>query len=292
MLIKRKSGEAEPQPAAGPRRRPRLRARSIAAPSCSAPASRSAASRPSARSSSAPCARPRPQRRCPARRSRSRRTSAPIARSAAPSRPRCRTGSGSARSRPGRARSTAARTAPRAPRCASSCTGTRRLKYPMKLVGGAVAAHLLGPGDQRDRRQADRHPREVRRRFRVLARLGQVHQRGRLPVPQVRRLLGHQLRRPPGPHLPLDHGGGRRQHLGLRRADQLLQRPAQLQDHAHPRRQPGRGAPDLRPAPARRQGDQPRQPHRHRPALHPHGRARHRVRAAPPRHRHPGPDGA
>ena len=82
-----------------------------------------------------------------------------------------------------------------------------------------------------------RDPREVRRRFRLLARLGQVHQRGRLPVPQVRRLLGHELGRPPGAHLPLDHGGGRRQHLGLRRADQLLQRHPQLQDDDLHRRQ-------------------------------------------------------
>src|SRR3712207_7500493 len=41
-------------------------------------------------------------------------TSAPIARSDAPSRRRCRTACGPARSRPGRARSTAGRIAPRA----------------------------------------------------------------------------------------------------------------------------------------------------------------------------------
>ena len=44
--------------------------------------------------------------------------------------------------------------------------GDRRLKYPMKLVERPVDPHLLGPGDQRDRRQADRHPRQVRARIR------------------------------------------------------------------------------------------------------------------------------
>jgi hypothetical protein len=43
-------------------------------------------------------------------------------------------------------------------------------------------------------------------------------------VPQVRGVLGHQLGRPPGPHLPLHHRRRRRQYLGLRRDDQLLQR--------------------------------------------------------------------
>ena len=51
----------------------------------------------------------------------------------------------------------------------------------------------------------------------------------RLPVPEVRRVLGHELRRPSGAHLPLDDGGGRRQHLGLRRADEFLQRHPQRQ---------------------------------------------------------------
>ena len=48
--------------------------------------------------------------------------------------------------------STSAPTAPRAPRSASWCMASRRLKYPMKLVGGEWQRHLLGPGDRRDRR--------------------------------------------------------------------------------------------------------------------------------------------
>ena len=44
--------------------------------------------------------------------------------------------------------------------------GDRRLHYPMKLVNGQWTTHLLGHGDQRDRRQADGDPREVRRRIR------------------------------------------------------------------------------------------------------------------------------
>ena len=72
------------------------------------------------------------------------RMSAPIARSAAPSPRRCRTASGSARSRAGTARSTAARIAPRAPAVRELVHGDRRLKYPMKLVGGRVAADRAG----------------------------------------------------------------------------------------------------------------------------------------------------
>ena len=121
-----------------------------------------------------------------------------------------------------------------------------------------VAAPLLGPGDQRDRRQAERHPGEVRRRFRVLARLREVLQRGRLSVPQVRRLLGHELRRPPGAHLPFDHRGGRGEHLGLRRTDQFLQRSAQFQDDAPPRLERGRGAPVSLQHLLSGEGDQPR----------------------------------
>src|SRR5216683_1805753 len=40
-------------------------------------------------------------------------------------------------------------------------------------------------------------PPEVGTRLGVLARVGQVHQRSRLSLPQVRRLLGHQQFRPP-----------------------------------------------------------------------------------------------
>ena len=54
--------------------------------------------------------------------------------------------------------------------------GDRRLRYPMKLVDGQWHADLLGYRDQRDRRQADGNPRQVRTGFGLLARLGEILQ--------------------------------------------------------------------------------------------------------------------
>ena len=166
--------------------------------------------------------------------------------------------------------------------------GERRLKYPAEAGGRRVAPPVLGPGAGRDLGQAPGDPRAQHAGGGVLARQRQVHQRGVLSVPQVRRLLGHQHRRPPGAHLPLHHGRRRSQHLGLRRDDQLLQRPPQQPHHDHHGRQPGRGASDRHAARAGGAGREPRQPVRHRPALHPHRGARDRAHAHPPRHRHPG----
>ena len=148
--------------------------------------------------------------------------------------------------------------------------------------------HLVGRRDQRDRRQADGDPRQVRRRFGLLARLGQVHQRGLVSQPQARRVLGHQQLRPPGAHLPFHHRRRRRQHLGLRRDDQQLQRHPQRQDHDHHGRQSGRGASGVAAARAGRQGDAAGEHDRHRSAPDAHRGARHRIRAHPLRHRHPG----
>ena len=122
-----------------------------------------------------------------------------------------------------------------------------------------VDPRLLGPGDQRDRRQADGDPREVGTGVGLLARLGEVLQRGRLPQPQVRGLLGHQQLRPPGAHLPFDHRRGRGQYLGLRRDDQQLQRHPQRQDADHHGRQSGGSASGVAAASARGQGAQPRE---------------------------------
>jgi hypothetical protein len=88
------------------------------------------------------------------------------------------------------------------------------------------------------------------------------------------RVLGLEQLRPPGAHLPLDHGRRRSQHLGLRRDDQLLQR------HATSRRRSffiGSNAAEAHPVamqhdPAR-QGER-REDDRRRSALHPHGGAR------------------
>jgi hypothetical protein len=101
-------------------------------------------------------------------------------------------------------------------------------------------------------------------------------------------LLGHQQLRPPGAHLPLDHGGRRREHLGLRRDDQLLQRHAEHQVRAVHRLERGRGAPGVGAAHAARQGER-RQDDRGRPALHAHRGQGRRVRAHPLGHRHPLP---
>ena len=166
--------------------------------------------------------------------------------------------------------------------------GDRRLKYPMKLVNGQwtrmswdQAIDEIG-----DKLMAD--PREVRAGFGLLARLGQVLQRGRLSLPQVRGVLGHQQRRSPGAHLPFDHRRRRGQYLGLRRDDQQLQRHPQRQDHDHHGRQSGRSASGVAAAPARRQGAQPRELHRDRSAADAHRRARDRICAHPLRHRHSG----
>ena len=90
--------------------------------------------------------------------------------------------------------------------------GDRRLKYPMKLVNGQwtkiswdTAINEIGDKLHRD-------PREVGTGLGLLARLGEVLQRGRLSQPQVRGLLGHQQRpttrrasaiRPPSPASPI-----------------------------------------------------------------------------------------
>ena len=71
-----------------------------------------------------------------------------------------------------------------------------------------VEAHELGRRHRRDRRRDAAHPRGVRPGLCVLARLGQAQQRAVLPHPQVRGVLGHEQRRPPGPHLPFDDGRG------------------------------------------------------------------------------------
>ena len=121
-----------------------------------------------------------------------------------------------------------------------------------------------------------------------LARLRQVLQRGCLSLPQARGVLGHQQRRPRSAHLPFHHRRRPGQYLGLRRDDQQLQRHPQLQDHADPGRQSGRGASGVAAACAGRQGAQPRERDRHRSADDAHGCTRDRLCADAARHRHTG----
>ena len=166
--------------------------------------------------------------------------------------------------------------------------GERRLKYPMKLVDGkwkqiSWDEAIDEVGDQmleiREQSGPDsvywlgsaKHNNEQAYLFRKFA-----------------GLLGHQQRGPPGAHLPLHHGRRRRQHLGLRRHDQLLQRHPQLQGHPHHRRQPRRGAPGVAAARVPRQGAQQRAADRHRPALHAHRGPCRPVHAHPPGHRRAG----
>ena len=163
--------------------------------------------------------------------------------------------------------------------------GERRLKYPMKLVGGKWERLSWDDADQRDRRQDARDPRAVRSGFGLLARLRQALQRAGLSVPQIRRLLGHQQRRPPGADLPLDHGRRCCQHLGLRRDDQQLQRHPQFARHLPDRRQSRRGAPGVAVAPAQSQGAEQRALDRLRSTLHPDRGARQRICPLPPGHR-------
>ena len=200
--------------------------------------------------------------------------------------PKCRTASGSARSR--------AWDSPinRGSHCAKGASvrelvsGERRLKYPMKLVERQMDPHQVGPGHQRDRRQDFGDPPEVGRRRGLLARLGQDDQRGRLSVPQVRRVLGHQQHRPPGAHLPFDDRHRRGQYLGLRRDDQQLHRHPQRQDPGHHGRQSGGSASGVAAASARRCRTAEGERDRHRSAPDAHGGARHRIRAAAAGHRH------
>ena len=98
-------------------------------------------------------------------------------------------------------------------------------------------------------------------------------------------VLGLQQRRPPGAHLPLHHGRGRREYVGLWRDDQFLQRHAQFQVDDPVRLQPGRSASGRRAAHPAWQGEEQVEADRLRSALHPHRRACRRVRALPSGHR-------
>ena len=147
-----------------------------------------------------------------------------------------------------------------------------------------VAAPRLGAGDQRGRRQDAADPPDRRTGLGLLAGLGQAQQRAVLPDPQVRVDVGHQQRRSSGADLSFDDGRGCRQHLGLRRDDQQLQRHPQLPRHSADRRQSGGSPSGFAAAHPARQGAEQRAADRLRSAVHPDGGARHRV--CPPAARH------
>ncbi len=105
-----------------------------------------------------------------------------------------------------------------------------------------VPEDQLGAGAQRSQRKIAGDPQGKRPGCDLLGRLLEAEQRTGLPVPQVRLLLRHEQHGPPGAHLPLDHGRRRRQHLGLRGDDQLLQRHAVFQGSVVHRLECRRGA--------------------------------------------------
>ena len=110
--------------------------------------------------------------------------------------------------------------------CRGAGTGSWRppAEVPDEAGGRSVEAAELGSGHRRDRREAAGDPRESGAGVRVLAGLGEVLQRGCVSVPQDGRFLGHQYGGPSGAHLPLHDGRRCREHVGLRRHDQQLQR--------------------------------------------------------------------
>ena len=122
---------------------------------------------------------------------------------------------------------------------------SHRLKYPMKLVNGKYQRISWDVALDEISEEDDEDPRGVGPRRRVLRRLLEAQQRAGVPAAQVRVDVGHEQLRPPGPHLPLDHRRRRRQHLGLRRDDQLLQRRAELEVHPLLRVERRRGAPGV-----------------------------------------------
>ena len=151
-----------------------------------------------------------------------------------------------------------------------------------------VAAHLVGPGDERGRRQDPRDQEGIGSGRGLLGRQLEAQQRAGVPDAQVRVVLRHEQLRPPGADLPLDDGRRRSQHLGLRRDDQFVQRHAEHEVRDVHRQQRGRSAPGVDAAHAAREGNR-REDDRRRPALHAHGGQGRRVRAHPLRHRHPVP---
>ena len=151
-----------------------------------------------------------------------------------------------------------------------------------------VRAHQLGPGAGRDQRQDARAEEAERPRFGVRGRLVEAQQRAVVPAQEVGQLLGQQQHRPPGPHLPLHHCRGRREHVGLRRDDELVQRHAQLEVRPLHRLERRRGSPGVDAAHAACQGDR-LQDDRGRPALHPHGGQGRRVHPPALGLRHPVP---
>jgi formate dehydrogenase major subunit len=125
--------------------------------------------------------------------------------------------------------------------------GERRLRYPMKLVGGKwtrmtwdLATDEVGDRMLEIRKASD--PDSV-----YWLGSAKFSNEGAY-LPQVRRVLGVEQRRSSGAHLPFDDGRRRGQYLGLRRDDQQLQRyPPRARDLPD-RRQSGRGAPGVAPA--------------------------------------------
>ncbi len=100
--------------------------------------------------------------------------------------------------------------------------GERRLKYPTKLVGGKWQRISWDDAINEIGDQMLKIREEFGAGFGLLARICQTQQRTGLSGSQVRRLLGLEQRRSPGPYLSLDHGRRCCQHLGLWCDDELV----------------------------------------------------------------------
>ncbi len=133
---------------------------------------------------------------------------------------------------------------------------SHRLKSPMKLVGGKWKKISLGRGARtKSATSCSRSGRRAGPTRRSGSAPRKHNNEQAYPVAQVRVVLRHQQHGPPGAHLPLDHGGRRREHLGLWRDDQFLQRRTEFEVHPVLRQQRGGSAPGVDAAHAARQGE-------------------------------------
>ena len=151
-----------------------------------------------------------------------------------------------------------------------------------------VDPHQLGPGHQRNRRQADGHPHEVRAGFASLAGLGEMSNEGAYLFRKFAAFWGtnnsdHQARichstTVTGVANTWGYGAMTNSYNDIRNSKTMIIMG----------RQSRRGASGVAAASARRRGAQPRQFHRRRSAPDAHRRARDRIRPHPAGHRHPG----
>ncbi|OPY93270.1 MAG: hypothetical protein A4E73_00289 [Syntrophaceae bacterium PtaU1.Bin231] len=170
--------------------------------------------------------------------------------------------------------------------CAESRSRRAAPEVPDEAGERRLGAAVLEAGHRRDRRQAPEDPGGVGTGRAFFLRIVEGEQRGRLSARKICSPLGNQQRRQPGAHLPFHHRGRRREHLGLRRHDELLQRHAEQQGDALSGKQRRRSAPRRHAAHPPRQRRR-LEDDRRGPALHPHGGPCGYLRPTAVGHRHP-----